>query len=152
MINIKNFDPSLLKIERKSYKNIDIYYIGSVTKKVSMNIHSVNPLYFIDDKVDGFIKKKEEESKYLNFVSKDNNDEVLKKYIELWDGIKNLIQKIDNSPGKYGNDYMKIKFNSYDNLILNKALKLHNLTTIFRSVFQENNMYYSQYFFRRVFA
>ena len=53
MINIKNFDPSLLKIERKSYKNI-----GSVTKKVSMNIHSVNPLYFIDDKVDGFIKKK----------------------------------------------------------------------------------------------
>ena len=58
MINIKNFDPSLLKIERKSYKNIDIYYIGSVTKKVSMNIHSVNPLYFIDDKVDGFIGKK----------------------------------------------------------------------------------------------
>ena len=146
MINIKNFDPSLLKIERKSYKNI-----GSVTKKVSMNIHSVNPLYFIDDKVDGFIKKKEE-SKYLNFVSKDNNNEVLKKYIQLWDGIKNLIKKIDNSPGKYGKDYMKIKFNSYDNLLLNKALKLHNLTAIVRSVFQENNMYYSQFFFRRVFV
>ena len=96
--------------------------------------------------------KKKEESKYLNFVSKDNNNEVLKKYIQLWDGIKNLIKKIDNSPGKYGKDYMKIKFNSYDNLLLNKALKLHNLTAIVRSLFQENNMYYSQFFFRRVFV
>ena len=35
MINIKNFDPSLLKIDKKSYKNIDIYYIGYVTVKDS---------------------------------------------------------------------------------------------------------------------
>ena len=33
MINIKNFDSNLLKIDKKSYKNIDIYYIGDITMK-----------------------------------------------------------------------------------------------------------------------
>ena len=49
MINIKDFNSSLLKIDKKSYKNIDIYYIGYITMKdfdyVKMN--SVNPLYII---------------------------------------------------------------------------------------------------------
>ena len=47
MINIKNVDSNLLKIDKKSYKNIDIYYIGCITKKGFdyVNIHSVNPLY-----------------------------------------------------------------------------------------------------------
>ena len=41
---------------------------------------------------------------------------------------------------------MKIKFNSDDNLPLNKLLKLHNFTIIVGSVFQEDNMYYPQIF------
>ena len=94
MINIKNVDSSLLKIGRKSYKNIDIYYIGYVTKKDSkyVNIHSVNPLYFVADKVDGFIEEKQR-NKYLHFAFTDNNKELLRKYVELWDGNKNLIKK-----------------------------------------------------------
>ena len=47
-INIKNFHSNLLKIEKKSHKDIDIYYIGYITiKKFSdyKSIHSVNPLY-----------------------------------------------------------------------------------------------------------
>ena len=50
MINIKDFDPSLIKIDKKSYKNIGIYYIGYITiKSISdhENINSVNPLYLI---------------------------------------------------------------------------------------------------------
>ena len=35
MMNIKDFDPNLLKIDKKSYKNIDIYYIGYITVKDS---------------------------------------------------------------------------------------------------------------------
>ena len=35
MINIKDFDWNLLKIDKKSYKNIDIYYIGYITMKDS---------------------------------------------------------------------------------------------------------------------
>ena len=72
--------------------------------------------------------------------------EVLPKYTELWNGIKNLIEKINDKPGVYGKDFMKIKFNSDDNLSLNKIIKLHNLTIIVRSVFQEDNRYYPQVF------
>ena len=61
MINIKNFDSNLQKIDKKSYKNIDIYDVGYVTMKDSkyVNIHSVNPFYFIVDEVDGSKKKME---------------------------------------------------------------------------------------------
>ena len=69
---------------------------------------------------------------------------MLKKSTELWDKIKNLIEKIDNRPDEYRKDYTKIKFNSDDNLTLNKILKLHNLTIIVRPVFKKNNSYYPQ--------
>ena len=55
MINIKIFNSSLLKIDKKSHKNIDIYYIGYITIKRTSNyesINSVNPLYFIIGEVD----------------------------------------------------------------------------------------------------
>ena len=47
MINIKTFDSNLLKIDKKSYKNIGIYYIAYITVKDSdyAKINSVNPLY-----------------------------------------------------------------------------------------------------------
>ena len=147
MINIKNVNANLLKVDKKSYKQISIYYIGFIAVKDSkyVNIHSVNPLYFIVDKVDDFIEQTEG-SKYLNFASTDNNKKVLKKYTELCNGIKNLIKKIDNKPSKYGKDYMKIKFNPDGNLPLIKLLKFHNLTITVRSVFKEDNKYYPQIF------
>ena len=54
MINIKNFDLDLLKIEKKLYKDIDIYYVGYITMKDfdNVKINSVNPLYLIIDNVD----------------------------------------------------------------------------------------------------
>ena len=60
MINIKDFHLNLLKIDKTSYKNIDIYYIGYVAMKDSkyVDIHSVNPLYFIVDELDGSIEEK----------------------------------------------------------------------------------------------
>ena len=64
----------------------------------------------------------------------DKNKEVLTKYTKLWD--ENSIEKVNNKLGEYGKDFMKIKFNSDDNLPLNKTLKLHNITIIIRSVFE----------------
>ena len=61
MITIEVFDSTLLKIDKKSYKNIDIYYIGYITiKKISdyENFHSVNPLYLITGEVDGHVEEK----------------------------------------------------------------------------------------------
>ena len=53
---------------------------------------------------------------------------------------------INDKLGEYEKLYMKIKFNLYDNLPLNKILKLHNLTVIVRSVFEEDGKYYTQVF------
>ena len=50
-------------------------------------------------------------NKYLTLVSTDKNKEILTKYTELWDGIKNLIKKRNSKPGDYDEKYMKIKFN-----------------------------------------
>ena len=63
MINIKNFDQILLKIDRKSYKNIGIYNIGYITiKKIDDcdKIYSVNPLYLLVNHASGYIEKKME--------------------------------------------------------------------------------------------
>ena len=135
IINIEEFNSSLLKIDKKSYKDIDIYYIGYITiKKIGdcENIYSVNPLYLIIGKVDGHIEcnsvecnsancnsiEEQDRSKYLVFDSTDENKEVLKKYTELWDGIKNEIETINGGKkGEYGKDFMKIKFNTDDNLL-----------------------------------
>ena len=49
MINIKDFDSNLLKIDKKSYKNIDIYYIGYITMKNSDYVKINIVLYFVLD-------------------------------------------------------------------------------------------------------
>ena len=80
MINIKNFDPILLKFDRKSYKDIGIYHIRYITiKKIDdcETIYSVNPLYLIIDHANGYIEEKNG-NKYLIFDSTDENKELLK--------------------------------------------------------------------------
>ena len=98
-----------------------------------VNIDSVNPMYLIFGEVDCCTEEKNG-NKYLTLVSTDKNKEVLIKYTELWDKIKNLIKKINDKPGDYDEKYMKIKFNSDDNLPLNKILKIHNMTIIIKPV------------------
>ena len=81
MINIEVFDSKLVNIDKKSYKNIDLYYIGYTTiKKIDdyESICNVNPLYQIIDEVDQHIKEKNG-SRYLVFDSTDENKKVLKK-------------------------------------------------------------------------
>ena len=69
----------------------------------------------------------------------------LKKYTKLWDGIENETEtKNGSKTGEYGKDFMKIKFDTDDNLLLNKTLKLHNVTVIIRSVFEEDGKFYLQ--------
>ena len=62
------------------------------------------------------------------------------------DKIKDLINSITNSSSDSDEKYLKIKFNSDDNLALNWILKLYNLTIVVRSVFQENKKYCPQVF------
>ena len=58
LINIKDFDPKLLKLCNKTSMDIDIYYIGYVTKKGKYKINSVNPLYLLVHRIDVFSEEK----------------------------------------------------------------------------------------------
>ena len=103
MINIKNFEPNLLKIDRKSYKNIGIYNIGYITiKKIDdyKNIYSVNPLYLLVNHASRYIEhsstEEKNDNKYLIFDSTDENKELLKTYSDVWSGIKNKIKAVSS--------------------------------------------------------
>ena len=73
LINLKDFDPNLPKLDKKSSMDISIYYIGYITNKAEYNIDSVNPVYLLISDLDGFIEEKEG-SKYLNISLKFNNN------------------------------------------------------------------------------
>ena len=146
LINIKDFDSRLLQLDKKTSMNLGIYYIGYVTKKPEYEVDSVNPLYLMINRIDGFIEDKNGD-KYLNIASTDRNSEVLKKYSEVWNGIKDCTEKINNSElGEYDKDYMKIKSNSDDDIPLNKQLNFPTITVIIRNIFQKDGKYYPQSF------
>ena len=99
-INLKDFDGKLLKIDKKDYNKIDIYYIGYVTiKKIGdyKNINSLNPLYlminemighFVCNSVECNSIEEKNENKYWVLDDIDETKEALKKYEEVWEGIK----------------------------------------------------------------
>ena len=109
-IDLKDFNARLLKVDKKDYNDIDIYYIGYVTiKEIGdyNNISSVNPLYLMINEMIGHFKEKNE--------------------------IKYLV--LD-----------EIRFESNDDLPVNKPIKLPLLKIIIRSIFSENGKFYPQLF------
>ena len=63
MINLNDFDSSLLKIDKKSYLDVNIYYIGYITVKKFddyENVHIVSPLYLIIHSATGHFNKKKQ--------------------------------------------------------------------------------------------
>ena len=148
IIDIETFDSNMLKLDKKSYKNLDIYNIGYITiKKIGYgyDINSVNPLYLRIDNANGYIEEINKD-KYLVFDDTDENKELLKIYDDVFSGIMSKIKKIDDDWLEYTKDYTKIKFNSDDNLPLNKPLKFYQMTVTIRYVFSEDNKLYPQVF------
>ena len=95
-INVKDFDASLLKVDKKDYKEIDIYYIGYVTFKEIANcnnIYCVNPLYLMIDEMIGHPEEKNG-NKYLVSDDVDENKEVSKKHEEVWEGVKKNLKRL----------------------------------------------------------
>ena len=136
IIDIENFDSSSLKLDKKNH--ISIYNIGYITiKKIGdfKNIYSVNPLYLGITNANGYIEKINE-NKYIIFHSMDENKELLKKCNDVFNGIMDKIKEISYDQCVYEKDYMKIKFNSDDDLPLKKLLNFHNMTITIRSVFK----------------
>ena len=105
----------------------------------------MNPLYLRITHASGYIEEINE-NKYLIFESLDENKELLKKYNNVFNGIVDKIKEKSNDECNYEKDYMKIKFNSDDDLPLNKPLKFHDMTITIRSVFKEDGKLYPQVF------
>ena len=93
------------------------------------HIYSENSLYLLLNQASGYIEEKNG-NKYLIFDSTDENKELLKKYNDVWNGIKNKIEAVTSGECDYEKDYMEIKFNSDDDLPLKKPLKFHMITII----------------------
>ena len=146
MINLKNFDTNLLKIDKRYYKGINIYYIGYITiKKLGdcENIHSVTPFYLIINHGNGYIEEKNGNKCLMFDDSVNENKGLVKNYADVWDGIKNETKTINGGEeNDYGKDYMETKFDSDDDLLLSKLLKFHAVTIIIRSTLKEGGKIY----------
>ena len=105
----------------------------------------MNPLYLRITHANGCIEEMGV-NKYLIFDSIDENKELLKKYNDVFNGIMYKIKEINNDECDYEKDYMKIKFNSDDDLPLNKPLKFHNVTITIRSLFKQDGKLHPQVF------
>ena len=77
-------------------------------------------------------------------VPNNEGKEKIKKYEELWSKIRDLIRSITKNLDDYDEKYMQIKFNSDDELPLNKMIEIPIMIIVFRAIFLENSKYYPQ--------
>ena len=125
MINIKDFQSNLLKIDKKPRKVFSIYYVGYIIiKEVNdcKNIHSVNPLSLIFNSATGYFKEDNDE-KYLILDSTEKYEEVLSE-------IKAEIETINGGEKMY--------YEKDDDILLNKKIRLSSLIIIIRCIFQND--------------
>ena len=142
LINIKNFNSNNLKLDKKGVFGNDVCHIGYITKKSQYNISSVNPLYLMINKSKVHFEEVDGD-KYL-IISSENGD-IMQKYQEVLDGIKEKINDY-SYPIKYDDNYMKIKFNTNDNILLNKIIYFPTITITIRSITQKDGKYCPQLF------
>ena len=134
MTNISDFDPSLLNVDYIEFKsnNSIIYEI-----KYIKNLSSSNSLYLVFNNLDAYIEKSGE-TKYLIFTSTDKKEMVLGDYTEIWDEIKEQIELISgNKVIKYSKDFMKIKFESDDDLPISEIINIPVCVIIIRGALKK---------------
>ena len=102
-------------------------------------------MYLIINKIKGHFEEVDGD-KYL-IISSENGD-ILQKYQEVFDGTKEIIKKLNDygQPIKYDGNYMKIKFNTDDNIPLNRIIYFPTITIIIRSITKKDDKYYPQLF------
>ena len=102
-------------------------------------------MYLGITRVNGYIEEKGMD-KYLVFDSTDENKELIWKYNDVFNGIRDKNKEINSNECDCEKDYMKIKFNSDDDLPLNKSLKFRLMTITIRHVFEKDGKLYPQVF------
>ena len=85
-------------------------------------------------------------NKYQIFDSTDENKQLLKNYNNIFNRVRDKIKEINNNECDYEEEYLKIKFNSDDDLPLNRSLQFRLMTITIRHVFEEDGRFYPHVF------
>ena len=110
-----------------------------------VRVNSVNPFYLLFSKVNRFFEEING-NKYLTLVPTNESKEEIKRYEELCSKIRDLIRSITKVVDDYGERYVKIKFNSDDELPLNKTIEIPSMAIVVGTILYGINRYYSQVF------
>ena len=146
IINLDEFDESRIRVDKKDFNDIDIYYLGYKHKKKISEcniINSVNPLYLKITDMKGQFEKGKDDAWYLVISDK---DDVYKKLVDILESIKNKITEKTWDALKYDKDYMKIKFEINNIFSIDKDVNIHIAIIIIRAIFAKNGKYYPQLF------
>ena len=125
--------------------NHDVYYMAYITKNPQWNVNSVNLLHLLINRIKDHFEEVDRD-KYL--ITSSENGDIMQKYQEVFDGIKEIIKKINDysQPIKYDDNYMKIKFNTDDNIPLNKIIYFLTIAITIKSATKKDGKYYPQLF------
>ena len=146
VIDLDEFDESKIKVDKKDFNDIDIYYLGYEYKKKITEcniIKSVNPLYLKIVDIKGQCEKGKDDVWYLVISDK---DDVYKKLVDIFESIKNeIIGKTWNAL-EYDNEYIKIKFESNNVSPTDKDVNIHLAAIVIRAIFAKDGKHYPQLF------
>ena len=141
IINLDEFDGSKIKVDKKDFNDIDIYYLGYEHKKKISEcnvINSVNPLYLRIINKSGQFEKGKDDAWYPVISDK---DDVYKKLVDIFESIKNKITEKTWDALEYDKDYMKIKFESNNIFPTDKDVNIHIATIIIKTIFAQDSKY-----------
>ena len=145
IIDFDDFDESKIKIDKRGINDIDIYYLGYEYKKKHTEgnvINSINPCYLRIRDMRGQFKKGKDDNVWCLIIFGDAD--ILRKFANIWKSIRASIEENTDDIVQYDKDYMKIKFESNDNLPTDNIINMHQVTIIIRLVFQKGKKLYPQ--------
>ena len=147
LIYINDFDVNSLEIiKRESRIGANIYYTGYVLNP-DYDYDTINPLYFVINRLIGYIEEIEGSSdKYLVVSTSVRNKDIISVLDTIWGSNKN---KISPKPNIYPNDieikdYDKFRFNSYIDLPLYTLIEFRSLVINVSCVIEKDNEYYPE--------
>ena len=130
VVNILDFNPKRLSIQKSGSGDMCIYYIN----------YNKNHLYLVTDDLKGYFKENSG-NKYLTMIFKSKSQRMI--YTRIWEEIKNVINEVDEF-SNYDKIYDVISFDTDNILSLNSIINTYSITIIIKSVFKDNNKFYPQ--------
>ena len=130
VVNILDFNPKKISIQKAGSGDMCIYYIN----------YNKNPFDLAIDDLKGYFKENNG-NKYLTMIFKPKSQKMM--YTRIWEEIKKVINEVDEF-SNYDRNYDIISFDTDDILSLNSIINIYSITIIIKAVFKDNNKFYPQ--------